>query len=87
MPHNIILTKTSFRTYNRLSLKLKRGLDRCIAHLEITPSHGPHIKRIKGYPDCYRYQIGGWRILYEIDEDAREVRIYRIGTRGDVYKS
>jgi mRNA-degrading endonuclease RelE of RelBE toxin-antitoxin system len=54
--------------------------------LEDNPKYGPNIQRLKGQPDCYRYQVGGWRILYKVDEAGKEVRIYEIRPRGDIYK-
>lgn len=84
--YRIVLTKTAQKTYERLSEKLRRGLDRCIAHLSASPTLGPNVKRLSGQPDCYRYQMGGWRILYEVDEDAATVKIYQIRPRGDAYK-
>jgi len=86
MPYNVILTQPAFKIYKKLNYKIKAGLDRCIAYLEVSPKRGPNIERFKGKPDCYRYQVGGWRILYKIDEGTKEVRIYNIRPRGDVYK-
>jgi len=34
----------------------------------------------------YRVRQGDWRIVYEIDDDARIVRIFKIGHRRDVYR-
>lgn len=30
---------------------------------------------------------GSYRVVYEIDDDAREVRVFRIDHRSDVYRS
>jgi len=84
--YEVILTKTALKTYNRLTAKLRRGVDRCIAYLELSPIFGPNIKSLEGEPECYRYQIGGWRILYEVDKENSKVKVYEIGPRGDVYK-
>ncbi len=35
----------------------------------------------------YRVRIGDFRILYEIDENAKTVKLLKIGLRKDVYKS
>ncbi len=86
MPYNVILTQPAFKVYKRLSYKIKTGLDRCIAFLEDSPKFGPNIQKIKGKTDCYRYQVGGWRILFMVDEMNKEVRVYEIRPRGDVYK-
>ena len=31
-------------------------------------------------------RVGGWRILFTVDRDARVVHIATVGTRGQVYK-
>lgn len=34
----------------------------------------------------YRVRVGRYRILYEIEDAERRVRIYRIGHRKDIYR-
>lgn len=84
--YELILTKTAAKMYSRLVPKLRRGVDRCLAYLAMGPTCGPNIKKLKGEPGSYRYQMGGWRILYEVDEASKEVRVYEIRPRGDAYK-
>ncbi len=86
MPYEILLSKTALKTYEKLTDKLHEGIDRCIAYLEISPKYGTNIKKLRGKTDCYRYQVGGWRIVYEVNDAEKEVMIYDIGARGDVYK-
>lgn len=86
MAFTVLLTKTAIKAYNKTTGKLKLGIDRCLSHLQVNPSIGPGIKRLKGLSSCYRYQIGGLRLIYEVDEDHLEVRVYSIRPRGDVYK-
>jgi mRNA interferase RelE/StbE len=86
MPYSVVLTRPALRVYQKLTYKLRVATDRCIIELEDNPKYGANIQRLKGKPDCFRYQVGGWRILYKIDEPLKEVRIYEIRTRGDVYK-
>lgn len=45
----------------------------------------PAAKRLTGHPG-YRVRKGNYRILYTIDEEARTIRIYRLGHRKDVYR-
>lgn len=86
LSYEVILTKSARKTYARLTAKLQKGVDRCIAYLEVNPTWGPNVKKLSGESGCYRYQVGGWRILYEVDERARLVKIYEIRPRGDVFK-
>jgi mRNA interferase RelE/StbE len=86
MMYKVLIVKSAYKVYARLPAKLRRGIDRCILALEVSPKKNPNIKKLSGHEVSYRYQIGGWRILYEVDDSAHEVRIYDIGPRGDVYK-
>ena len=36
--------------------------------------------------DSYRYRVGDYRILYEIDDHARKVIVYRIKHRREAYR-
>lgn len=52
-----------------------------------SPSEGSHIKKLKGrLAGKYRYDVGGFRIVYSIDEHSKVVYIEAIGPRGDIYK-
>ena len=86
MPYEVFLSRTSGNIYGRLTAKLRKAVDRCMAYIEVSPKHGPNIQRLKGKPDCYRYRIGGWRILYKVDDSVKRIEVYEIGPRGDVYK-
>jgi mRNA interferase RelE/StbE len=44
------------------------------------------IKKLQGYDSTYRVRVGSYRILYEIDDSAQEVRLLRIADRKDVYR-
>lgn len=68
MPYEVKLTKTAKKIYLKLPSKLRVGLERCFANLEINPKSNPNVEKIKGYQADYRYQVGGWRILYEVNE-------------------
>lgn len=43
-------------------------------------------KAMKGHPGEYRLRVGGYRILYTVENDVLIVRILDAGNRGDVYK-
>lgn len=33
-----------------------------------------------------RLRVGNWRIIFERDEQNREIDVLRVGSRGDIYK-
>ena len=45
----------------------------------------PGIKKLTNDPG-YRLRVGVYRILYDIDDEARTVTIYRVGHRREVYR-
>lgn len=46
----------------------------------------PGSEKLAGYDDRYRVRQGSYRVVYVIDDKNREVTIYRIGHRRDVYR-
>ena len=53
--------------------------------LATTPRpHGS--EKLAGYADRYRVRQGSYRIIYLIDDKRREVTIFKIGHRKDVYR-
>ena len=45
------------------------------------------IKRMKGdWKGYYRLRIGKNRVIFTVDFNSRDVIIYAIGARGDIYK-
>lgn len=43
-------------------------------------------EKLAGYADRYRIRQGRYRIIYLIDDEHREVTIFKIGHRRDVYR-
>jgi mRNA interferase RelE/StbE len=47
----------------------------------------PHgSEKLAGYDDRYRLRQGQFRIIYLIDDSRREVTIFKVGNRRDVYR-
>ena len=47
----------------------------------------PHgSEKLAGYDHRYRVRQGNYRIVYEIDDRAGHVTIYKIGHRKDIYR-
>ena len=43
-------------------------------------------EKLAGYADRYRIRQGSYRIIYLIDDEHREITIFKIGHRKDVYR-
>lgn len=46
----------------------------------------PVSEKLAGYADRYRVRQGQYRIVYLIDDERREVTIFKVGHRKDVYR-
>jgi mRNA interferase RelE/StbE len=43
-------------------------------------------EKLAGYADRYRVRRGSYRIIYLVDDERREVTIFKVGHRKDVYR-
>jgi mRNA interferase RelE/StbE len=43
-------------------------------------------EKLAGYDDRYRVRQGHYRIAYLIDDSCREITIFKVGHRKDVYR-
>lgn len=43
-------------------------------------------EKLAGYADRFRARQGNYRIIYLVDDEHREVTIFKIGHRKDVYR-
>jgi mRNA interferase RelE/StbE len=62
----------------------QRIVQRVQALAGIPRPHGS--EELAGYADQYRVRQGSYRIIYLIDDVRREVTIFKIGDRKDVYR-
>lgn len=66
---------------------LQKKLDRCFELLKVSPYYHPNIKSLKGeLSGYYRYRVGDYRVIYEIDDSSKTVTIILIAHRSKVYE-
>jgi len=76
------LNKTANKQFNRLNEPLRSRIAEALDRLELEPPEGD-IKKLQGR-DGYRLVTGGYRILFDIENDR--IDVFKIAPRGDVYK-
>jgi len=42
------------------------------------------VKKLRGYVSTYRVRVGDYRIVYEVDDSAQEIRLLHVADRKDV---
>ena len=85
--HKVILHKNAAKYYRNADKKLQGRINTAIDTILENPRYHVHIKKLEGeLKDMYRYRLGNLRILYEIHEDIKTIRIKAIEARGSAYK-
>ncbi len=85
--YKVILHKNAAKYYRNADKKLQGRINTAIDTILGNPRYHVHIKKLEGgFKDMYRYRLGELRILYEVHEDIKTIRIKAIDVRGSVYK-
>lgn len=65
----------------------ERDRQRILQRIESLPSNPfpQGVKKLVNQPG-YRIRIGSYRILYEVDESQKVIRIYRAGHRREIHR-
>ena len=72
------------RDLSRFTGNILRQLADAIQELAAQP-RGTNTKKLQGAKNKYRKRSGNYRILYEIDDAARQVNVDRVVDRKDAY--
>ncbi len=88
MVYRVILHKKAQRYYKKQRKNIRIRLTAAIEDLRTreNPRIGIHVGKLKGKLEGkYRYRVGNLRIIYEVHDEERTIRIAAIDDRGDVY--
>jgi mRNA interferase RelE/StbE len=86
MSYRVMLSSQAKRELDRLHGDIHKRLISSIEHLAENPR--PHgCLKIQGKINEWRIRVGEYRIVYIVDDSAREILIRHIGHRRDVYES
>jgi mRNA interferase RelE/StbE len=83
--YEVQLSRQAEKDLRRLPAEIFRRLIPEIRALAEVP-RPPGCRKLTGSERDYRIRIGEYRVLYEILDDVRQVRVYRVGHRRDVYR-
>ncbi len=85
--YKVILHKNAAKYYKNADKKLQGRINTAVDIILENPRNHVHIKKLEGdLKDMYRYRLGNLRILYEVHEDIKSIRIKAIEARGSVYR-
>lgn len=88
MAYKILLSKKSEKQLNKISKNNQKSIAVSIEQLvEFTvKSQSINIKKLKTPFPGYRKRVGNYRILFEVITEQKEIKIYKIGHRKDIYR-
>ena len=68
----MVLSFDAQEFFEEASASLQRKLDRCFEMLKTDPRSHPNIKQPKGdLAGYYRYRVGDYRVVYDIDNEQK----------------
>lgn len=84
--HEVLLSGQAERDLKRLPAEVFHRVIAAVRSLGADPR--PHdCRKLRGSTrDDYRIRVGEYRVVYEIDDTARVVRIMRVRHRREVYR-
>ena len=84
--YQLTIRKQALKTLQRMPSRDARRVRNELAKLIEDPQRQDiDVMRLQGRPG-FRLRSGNWRVIFERDEEKREINILRIGLRGDIYK-
>ena len=83
--HEVVLERGAEKDLNRLTPAVFQRVITAIRGLK-TSTRPAGSKKLTGPPGGWRLRAGDYRIIYEIDDRAKCVRILRVRHRREVYR-
>jgi len=84
--YRLSITRRAEKEIARLPPKIWRQVVEKVLALEANP-RPQDVKPLKGEEDAYRVDSGEYRILFHLDNKAKEVTVFRVKHRRDVYRN
>ena len=83
--YEVWLERQAERAWRRLPEAVSRRVTRAIRALASDP-RPPNCRKLVGSENDWRIRVGDYRVIYEIDDDYRQVRVMFISHRRDAYR-
>lgn len=83
--YRILLERSAERDLRRLSTEVHERVITAIRGLAVNPRPSG-CRKLSGSENDWRIRVGDYRVVYEIADDIRVVRINRVRHRREVYR-
>ncbi|MBW7877494.1 MAG: type II toxin-antitoxin system RelE/ParE family toxin [Candidatus Cloacimonetes bacterium] len=85
MSYTITFTRKAAKSFQKIPAKFGNGIINALKDLARDPYSNGSVKKLEGH-DGYRMRVGDYRVIYELEDEIRVIRVTKVGTRGDVFK-
>ena len=85
MAYSVALAPAADRQFRKLPALVQQRLKSHIDSLASAP-RPPGTVKMHGEPNLYRIRVGNYRIVYYVQDRAREVLVVKIKDRREVYR-
>jgi mRNA interferase RelE/StbE len=85
-PWRIETRRQAKRVLRRLPKQILKRIEATISALAYDPLP-PGSRKLVGYDNLYRIQVGDWRIIYTRQDEVMVILIVEISPRGDAYRN
>ena len=82
--YDVLIERTAERDLRRLPADVHDRVVAAIIPLATNP-RPPGSKKLTGTRNDWRIRVGDYRVLYDISDKVRIVRVYRVRQRRDAY--
>jgi mRNA interferase RelE/StbE len=84
--YKIIFKKEAAKSLNKIPRNVAKLIREKLEAIATNPyADHPNAKKLQGR-DGYRLRVGGWRVIYEIQNDQMAILVLRVAPRGEVYR-
>ena len=83
--YRVFLQPSAQRDLKKIGEVPRARLRKVIMDLADTP-RPPRVKKLSGGLSGYRVTCGDWRVLYEVEDSARLVSVWRVAHRSESYR-
>ena len=87
VPWELIVAPSVNRTLSRLPEKAAAAVVQFMLGPLLEDPHRVGHRLRRGLEGPWAARRGPYRVIYEIDDDAREIRVLRVDHRADVYRA
>jgi mRNA interferase RelE/StbE len=83
--YEVEFAASAAREFRSLPIEVKRRIADAIDSLSEEP-RPPGVLKLAGHQRLYRIRVGSYRIVYEIDDEGKLIRITRVRHRREAYR-